>query len=38
MLGVRTRNATVATTRTVMVTVTTAEMASHASFVRRVLR
>ena len=35
--GVRMKKATVATTRTVTVTVTTAEMASHASLAARVV-
>ncbi len=38
MLGVRTKNTTVAATRMVTVTVTTAEMASQASLPRRVVR
>jgi hypothetical protein len=38
MSGARTKNAAVAMISTVMVTVTTAEMASHASFPRRVVR
>ena len=38
MLGVSTKKATVATSSTTMVTVTTAEMASQASLPRRVVR